>query len=239
LALPLKWREAMRASTAYFAGGGTVILAIVVGIGGGLIMGNMVAPQSPKQGVEQTRLERQKSPEPIQAVAGPSQPVPYLATAQARNEAIAAAPAPTQPQPESISASTAAPPAQTAAATQPAAPQQQAATQPAAAPPQPVAASAQPAAPEPRAAAAEDTQARARDADTRRTVEKRKPERRQQWVESRRRRQPQDLRAVEESVREDTEGRPGREVRVEPVRREFTAEPVRIETPQIRLFGTE
>lgn len=228
----------MRASTAYFAGGGTVILAIVVGIGGGLIMGNMVAPQSPKQGVEQTRLERQKSPEPIQAVAGPSQPVPYLATAQARNEAIAAAPAPTQPQPESISASAAAPPAQTPAATQPPAPQQQAATQPAAAPPQPAAASAQPAAPEPRAAA-EDTQVRARDADTRRTVERRKPERRQQWVESRRRRQPQDLRAVEESVREDTEGRPRREFAVEPVRREFSAEPVRIETPQIRLFGSE
>ena len=215
----------MRASTAYVAGGGTVILAIVVGIGGGLIMGNMVAPQSPKQGVEQTRLERQKSPEPIQAAAGPSQAVPYLAT-QARSEAVTAAPPPTQP--ESNSATTPAPLAQTSAATQPAAP-----------PPQPTTASAQPSAPEPRAAATEDTQARARDVEGRRTVERRKPQRRQQWVESRRRRQQQDLRAVEESVREDTEGRSGRELRVESVRREFTAEPARIETPQIRLFGQE
>jgi hypothetical protein len=233
--------KAMRVSTAYFAGGGTVIVAIVVGIGGGLIMGNMVAPQSPKQGVEQTRLERQKSPEPIQAPAGPSQPVPYLATSQARDEVIAAAPAPTRP--DSNASSTAAPQVQTQvqtpAATQPAAPQQQAATQPATQAPQPATASAQPAAPEPRAAAADDTQARARDADARRTVERRKPERRQQWVESRRRRQQQDLRAVEESVREDTEAGPRRELRAEPVRREFTAEPVQIEMPQIRLFGPE
>jgi hypothetical protein len=230
--------KAMRVSTAYFAGGGTVILAIVMGIGGGLIMGNMVAPQSPKQGVEQARLERQKSPEPIQAAAGPSQPVPYLATSQIRDELMAAAPAPTPP--DSNTASTAAPPVQASAVAQPAAPQQQAATQPATQAPQPATASAQPAAPEPRAAAADDTQARTRDIDTRRTAERRKPERRQQWVESRRRRQQQDLRAVEESVRDDTEGQPGRrEFRVEPVRREFTAEPVRIETPQIRLFGPE
>ena len=206
----------MRASTAYFAGGGTVILAILVGVGGGLIMGNMVAPQSPKQGVEQTKLERQKPPEPIQAAAGPSQPVPYLATTQARSEVVAAAP---PPQPESNSASTAAPPVQTSAVSPPATPA-----------PQPATASVQPAAaPEQRAVASED----------KRTVESRKPKRRQQWVESRRRRQQQDLRAVEESVREDTEAGPGREIRVERVRREFIAEPVRIETPQIKLFGSE
>jgi hypothetical protein len=228
----------MRASTAYFAGGGTVILAIVVGIGGGLIMGNMVAPQSPKQGAEQTRLERQKTPEPIQAAAGPSQPVPYLGTTQA----VAAAPAPTLPQPETATPHPA-PQVQTFAVAQPAATQQPAATPPTAPPQQPVTASAQPATPEPReprAAAAEDTKPRARDReDTRRAVERRNPERRQQWVESRRRSRQQDLRAVEEAVREDTEGRPGRELRVESVRREFSSEPVRIETPQIRLFGTE
>lgn len=203
----------MRASTAYLAGGGTVILAIVVGIAGGLIMGNMVAPQSPKQGVEQTRLERQKSPEPVQA-AGPSEPVPYLATTQARSEAIAAATALTQPQPESNAVSTAAPPVQ-ASAVATLAPQPTAS-------PQSATASAQPAAPEPRARA-----------------ERRKPERRQQWVESRRRKQQEELRAVEDSVREDTEAAPGREFRVERVRREFTAEPARIETPQIKLFGSE
>jgi hypothetical protein len=77
-------------------------------------------------------------------------------------------------------------------------------------------------------AAPEDALAKARDADVKRAVEKRKIERRQQWAERRRQRQQQELRAVEQIVREDTA--PGRE---------FAAEPVRIEMPQIRLFGPE
>jgi hypothetical protein len=52
----------MRASTAYFAGVGTVIAAIVAGIGGGLVIADMISPKSPKQGTELSRPERRMSP---------------------------------------------------------------------------------------------------------------------------------------------------------------------------------
>ena len=62
----------MRASTAYFAGAGTVIAAIVGGIGGGLLFADMVSPKTPKQ--EMTRLEQRMSAQPIQAIAGRRNP---------------------------------------------------------------------------------------------------------------------------------------------------------------------
>jgi hypothetical protein len=67
----------------------------------------------------------------------------------------------------------------------------------------------------------------ARAAEAKRAAEKRRAERRQQWAEKRRQRQQQELRAVEQKVREDTEPR------------QFAAEPVRMQTPQFRLFGSE
>src|ERR1700730_7611867 len=83
----------MRAATAYFAGAGTVIAAIVAGVGGGLLIADMLSPKSPKQGTEMTRLERRMSPEPIPAAA-PSEPVPYLSAPQpsAPSKIVAAAP---------------------------------------------------------------------------------------------------------------------------------------------------
>jgi hypothetical protein len=213
----------MRASTAYFAGAGTVVAAIVGGVGGGLLIADMIHPKSPKQGTEMSRLERRMSPEPIQAAPGPSEPVQYLvATPQLSAPGAAVAAAPAQPQPQTEIANAGSAPAQ---------PAQPAGTSAAA---QPVASDAQPATPAARPvareqiAAPEDALAKARDADVKRAVEKRKIERRQQWAERRRQRQQQELRAVEQIVREDTA--PGRE---------FAAEPVRIEMPQIRLFGPE
>ena len=195
----------MRASMAYFAGAGTVLAAIVAGVGGGLLVADMISPKSPKQGTELTRLERRMSPQPIQAAASPSEPVPYLATPQpsAPGTAVAAASVQAQadaPNPAPVRAQ----PVETSAATQPADP----ATQP--------------------VANEQATTSGARDADVKRVVEKRKAERRQQWTERRRERQQQELRAVEERVRDETEPR-----------RVFAAEPVRIETPQIRLFGPD
>ena len=58
----------MRASTAYFAGAGTVVAAIVGGIGGGLLFADMVSPKTPKQ--ELTRLEQRMSAQPIQVKSG-------------------------------------------------------------------------------------------------------------------------------------------------------------------------
>jgi len=159
------------------------------------------------------------SPEPIQAAAGPSEPVPYLVAPQpsAPNPVPAAASAPTQAKTQADnSASTPAPPVDTAAGSK-------AAVSP-----------VQPAAPTTQAAAHEQLLpancylrrglGQARDADVKRTTERRRVDRRQQWVEKRRyqQRQDQELRAVEERVREETEPR-----------REFAVEPVRIETPRI------
>jgi len=215
----------MRASTAYFAGAGTVIAAIVAGVGGGLVIADMISPKSPKQGTELSRLERRMSSEPIQAASGPSEPVQYLAAPQLSAAVAPVAVAPGQPQAQAQteagnSGSTRAQPAivQPAAAVQP--------TQ-AAAPAARPAAREQAAAPEDAPAKARDAEAKRADAEAKRAMEKRRAERRQQWAEKRRQRQQQELRAVAQNVREDTEPR------------QFAAEPVRMQAPQFRLFGSE
>jgi hypothetical protein len=221
---PPEGRPHMRASMAYFAGAGTVIAAIVGGVGGGLLIADMISPKAPKQ--ELTLLERRTPPAPIQAVAGASEPVPYLAPPQpsAPSAAAAAAPVATQAKTQADnSASTSAPPVDTAAG-----------SKAAASTAQPAAPTTQAAAHEPKAtpqtANSEEALAKPRDADAKRTTERRRVDRRQQWTERRRyqQRQDQELRAVEDRVREETEPR-----------REFAVEPVRVESPRIRLFGSE
>src|SRR6267378_4890468 len=130
----------MRSATAYFAGAGTVIVAIAAGLGGGLLISNIVSPQQSKHaGSEVTRLERRMSPEPIPASTDRLEPVPYLAQSQI---AAAVADTPSQPQP----ASQPSPPqaAQTQAAAQPDEAKPPASSSPPAA--QPAAASEPPAA---------------------------------------------------------------------------------------------
>jgi hypothetical protein len=77
---------------------GTVVAAIVGGVGGGLLIADMIHPKAPKQGTEVSRLERLRSPEPIQAAAGPSEPVQYLNTPQLPGSNAAVAPVTPQPQ---------------------------------------------------------------------------------------------------------------------------------------------
>src|SRR5712691_8439789 len=114
---PPKGRPHMRASMAYFAGAGTVIAAIVGGVGGGFLIADMISPKSPKQAAELTRLERRMSPEPIQATIEPSEPVPYLAAPQpsAPGAPAAPVPAPMQAKTQADNAPTPAPPVDTAA----------------------------------------------------------------------------------------------------------------------------
>jgi hypothetical protein len=220
----------MRSSTAYFAGAGTVIVAIAAGLGGGLLISNIVSPHQPKYGsVEMTRMERRVS-EPIPATTKSLEPVPYLAAPQI-SAAVADNPPP-QPQPPTQPSPTQA----TQASAQPSAPQpstQAAATRPAPSPAaQPVAIAESPAARE--RIAPDESVGKARDADVRREArraeEKRRAERRQQWAERRkpRPRDGDDLRDVERAVREETEPT-----------RVFSAEPIRMEVPRIRLFGEE
>ena len=86
----------MRSSTAYFAGAGTVIAAIVAGLGGGYLFFSIVSPHPEKHGSsEVSRLERRMSTDPIPATnKGAPEPVPYLDKPQ-----ISAAVAePSQPQ---------------------------------------------------------------------------------------------------------------------------------------------
>ena len=224
----------VRTSTAYFAGAGTVVAAVVAGLGGGLLFSNMVNPPSPK--TEMTKLEQRMSSKPIPVVNAPSEPVSYLAATQpaASGPITVATPAEKQQSSETVSAApTRTQPAE-APAPQPAAPVTQAATSE-------QAKASETKAPETRAPetrTTEDAFAKARgadvmrDADVRREAkrveEKRKAERRQQWTERRRnlRRQDQELRDVEQKVREETEPA-------------FAAQPVRMETPRMRLFDNE
>jgi hypothetical protein len=254
----------MRSSTAFFAGAGTVIAAVVAGLGGGYLFFSIVSPHPEKQGSsEVSRLERRMSADPIPATnKGATEPVPYLDKPQI-SAAIADPPAQQQAsQPQQQQAAqpqqqqAAAPPQAQPQQPQPQqaqpqqAPAQQASTQPTAAPSappappaaQPVAAAEQPAARE--KSTPDDSFAKARDGDVRRDTrrdERRKAERdrRQQWSERRKWRPRDDdseLVEVERKVREETEPRRFREYS-EP--RPFFASEPRAEMPRIRLFDMD
>jgi hypothetical protein len=202
----------MRTTTAYFAGVGTVAVAIAGGLGGGLLLGDIMSPQQPKYpSSEVTRLEQRTSQQPIQAANGTTQPVPYMAATQVANT-VAGQPAPPQ-QPQQAPSQQQAQPQVQQTSTQPAEPSKQPErTTPA----QPVNAAAQPSPPAERPAtraAPEDSFANARETDVkneaRRAEDRRKAERRQQWADKRKWRQRQDdeLGDVASSVREATEAR--------------------------------
>jgi hypothetical protein len=232
----------MRISTAYFAGVGTVIVAVAAGLGGGYLAANVTNP--PTQGV--SKLERRMSAEPITVATAPAEPV-------SRVVATNPASAPSQPQPLPQPQTEAAAPSANAApstntnnvrAEEKAASEEKTANNVAAVRPvqpslQPVKSAEQ--TEEKIAAAPRDAFARDRDADLKRAdAEKRRAERRQRWADKRRFQQPreQELEAVEERVREVTEPRRIR-IRQEGEPREMFAEPARNETPRIRLFDQD
>ena len=222
----------MRTSTAYFAGVGTVIVAISAGLGGGYLAANLANSPS---GV--SKLERRMSAEPISVAAAPSQPVPQPVASNAAASAQ-------EPQPKTQVAATADNAAASAnnvrdedkptnniAAVQPAPPAPQSVKR--------IESNSVEQAGE-KAVAPREAFAKARDADIKRAeAEKRRAERRQAWAE-RRRVQPRDqeLEAVEERVREMTEPRRIR-LREDDEPREMFAEPARVEMPRIRLFDRD
>ena len=234
----------MRTSTAYFAGLGTVVVAVAAGLGGGYLAANIVNPHEP--GV--SKLERRMSATPIPAPAAPSEPVRIAGTTATATNPIAASPvaAPPQTEPQQTVASQAPAPRASALQTPPksepqtttsnvVAPAEEKTANNAPRTVQPVPAKpAEQASEKPmveKTAAPQEAFARARDADIKRAaVEKRRAERRQRWEERRRFRQPreQELEAVEEKVREVTEPRHA-----------FAVERVRTESPRIRLFDLD
>ena len=243
----------MRTSTAYFAGVGTVVLAIGAGLGGGYTAANIAHP--PVQTV--SKLERRMSAEPIPVSTAPAEPVPYEAApnsppapAQEQEQARQQA----QPQPE-----TQPPPSTQAAASAANAPRNDEKTANNVAAAQPAPSPAQPSKPveqaEEKTAAPRDSYARSSDTDTKRAAaERRRAERRQQWADKRRWKQPreqepraQELDVVEDRVREVTEPRRVR-IREEgeprgffgdPGRRDIFAEPARGEAPRVRLLDQD
>lgn len=197
----------MRALTAYFVGAGTVVVAIAAGLGGGLLLGNIMSPPQPKLARSEVTRQETTRREPrvpqVTAMNGTLQPVPYLAAPQA----AAIAEPPSQPQASQPQQ----PPRVEQSSAQPARPNPQADARPAGAP-QPAAAVEQPVQRE--GAASEDAYANAREADvkreTRRADDRRKLDRRQRWAErhKQRVRDSDELNDVEASVRQATESRP-------------------------------
>jgi hypothetical protein len=88
----------MRITTAYFAGVGTVAVAIAAGLGGGLLFSNIVAPHEAKYAAEPTKLEQRMGARSIPVASAPSEPTPYLAATQpaAATPVVAAASAQTE-----------------------------------------------------------------------------------------------------------------------------------------------
>jgi len=233
---------------AYLAGAGTVVLAIAAGVGGGLVIANVMSPHAPKQ--ELSKLERHGSPEPSPSTKDPLVPVPYLAATQAASSGpVVVAPSPQSAQAEAGNATPqamqAAAPAAGLQTSEAAASNDQSAKSPDgskpdasksevsklsdAPAPKSSSPAMQPAAMREQVSAADDAYAKARDADLKRAAERRKAERRSQWAD-RRHYQPsreQELRDVEERVREDTEART------------YDQRPVRVEYPQVRFFEAE
>jgi hypothetical protein len=212
----------MRASTAYFTGAGTILAAIAIGLGGGLVAGNIMHPVKSRIGADPGRMER--GSEPVAVTGPPAERVQFLAGSQAFGAAVVpptpagAGPAAQQPaQPAAVNESKPVDPPSDKSPDQPAA--QQASTEPAASP--------------------ENALAKAKDAEvSRATSERRRAQRRQHWAERRRyeTREPRyrtDWGDVARNVREDPDGREGgfgwRRGSVPPQDRGF---------PQFRWFGS-
>ncbi|MDE5462729.1 MULTISPECIES: hypothetical protein [unclassified Bradyrhizobium] len=228
----------MRASTAYFVGAGTIVAAIAIGLGGGIVAGNIMNPVSPKQGPDTSKIAQRADAKPATTNA-PSESLQYLTGSQAFG-AMVAAPAQAETKPEAKSEAVK-PDTQ---ATQANAEQtvQQPSQAAAVEPPKPAPASPpQVAKPAERQASTEPSStpdnayAKARDSDVKRaTSERRRTERRERWAERRHydSREPHGMRDrtdwddVARNIREDSDAR------------DVASRP-RSGFPQIRLFGDD
>ncbi|MGJ5081841.1 hypothetical protein [Bradyrhizobium sp. HKCCYLS3013] len=208
----------MRTSTAFFAGAGTVAIAVAAGLGGGLMIAEGMHPRSPA--LEQAKLERSvpEAPSPSPTVTS------YLAATQAAAiTPVKVAPAATETGPATPVSTNHSPPPQAAApdaTTMPTAASAQASTQVGSV--EDVQEKQDTAAVKP-----EDADLKARGAERKRAAEQRRAERHRQYVERRRQRREQDMRAVEQAVRDDT------------TPRAYAAQPVGMDGPRFSFFGDD
>ena len=196
----------MRASTAYFVGAGSIVAAIAIGLGGGIVAGNIMHPIAPKQGPDTSKMAQRAEPAAAATITtAPSERVQYLTGSQTFGGMIAA---PAQAQDETKSASAKSEAAKSEAAkseaakseakrevqaiqanAEPPAPAQAAAVEPPkpvpASPPQVAKPVDQQASTEP-ASSPDNVYAKARDSDVKRAAsERRRAERRERWAERR------------------------------------------------------
>ncbi|WP_377828945.1 hypothetical protein ACFKHW_00910 [Bradyrhizobium lupini] len=236
----------MRASTAYFVGAGTIVAAIAIGLGGGIVAGNIMNPVSPKQGPDASKIAQRADAKPATTEA-PSERLQYLTGSQAFGAMVAA---PAQAEAKSDAKAESKPEAKSEAvkpdtqttqanAEQPAQqPSQAAAVEPPkpppASPPQVAKPAERQASTEP-SSSSDNAYAKARDSDVKRaTSERRRTERRERWAERRHYdfREPRGMRDrtdwddVARNIREDADAR------------EVPSRP-RGGFPQIRLFGDD
>jgi hypothetical protein len=222
----------MRAPIAYFAGAGTVIAAIALGLGGGLTIANVLSPHQEK--LEQTKLEQRMAAKPVPQPAEADQPsqqaepaktgaVPFVAATQAAVTANAPAAA-AQPQTQATApAPQASPqPAETKVADDPPAKSTEAPTakvravahERQSAPREQASSGSEDA--KVKSRSPEDANAKAGDSDLKQLAdEKRKAERHRKWAdrkkaqqrEAQRQQQPRDAESqgVETSVRRDSD----------------------------------
>lgn len=236
----------MRASTAYFVGAGTIVAAIAIGLGGGIVAGNIMNPVAPKQGPDTSKMaQRAEAAAPANTPAAtnaPSERVQYLtgtqafgaviaAPAQAQDEAKSETKPETKPETQTTQAKAEppAPPPSRAVAVEPPREQAKPASPAQAAKPAEQQASTEP------SSTADNAYAKARDSDVKRAAsERRRTERRERWAERHRydfreqrgMRDRTDWDDVARNIREDSDAR------------DYANRP-RSGFPQIRLFGPD
>ncbi|WP_025032316.1 hypothetical protein [Bradyrhizobium sp. DOA9] len=230
----------MRASTAYFVGAGTIIAAIAIGLGGGIVAGNIMNPVTSRQGPDTSKVAQRTAPSAPATTNAPSERVNYLTGSRAFG-AMIAAPAQAEAKPEAAKPDT-----QTTQATAgPAAqqPSQAAAVEPSKEPPKPAPASSpqtakpaeQQASTEP-ASSVNNAYAKARDSDVKRAAsERRRAERRERWAERRHYYESREARGMRDRTDWDDVAR---NIREDSDARDVASRP-RGGFPQIKLFGPD
>ncbi|MBR0954005.1 hypothetical protein [Bradyrhizobium canariense] len=231
----------MRASTAYFVGAGTIVAAIAIGLGGGIVAGNIMHPSAPKQGPDAGKMAQRA--EPVAATtttSAPSERVQYLTGSKTFGATVVA---PVQAQDEikpeakpgtqttQANAEAPAPQPSQAAAVEP--PKEQ--LKPAPASPPQVVKPAEQQASTVSSSSPDNANAKARDSDVKRAAsERRRMDRRERWAE-RRHYDPREQRGMRDQTDWDDVAR---NVREDSNTRDVVSRP-RSGFPQIRMFGAD
>jgi hypothetical protein len=218
----------MRASTAYFVGAGTIIAAIGIGLGGGIVAGNIMNPVAPKP--DTSKMAQRAEAAKHATTNAPSERLEYLTGSRAFG-AMIAVPEQAEAKSEPVKPDAAKPDTQASQANAevPAPPR------PAPASPPQIAKPAEQQATTGPSSSPDNAYAKARDSDVKRAAsERRRTERRERWAERHRNdfgeprgmRDGTDWDDVARNVREDSDAR------------DYAGRP-RGGFPQIRLFGRD